>query len=957
MTYDPLKMIEFQQTGSLAVFRESSDMVDTFIFSNSPQSNFLSLSHEFGIEDNTGGEGEGSTPGAMLVLEFVDPRGLFDSNVDFSPTTMIDTSTDLVAQALKRKRDEALGIFNQSYAVLSKTMPLLPKAGFSELVANSLDLDWLQESIDQLQAEIEDLETVNQGGGAFDADDEQGETQALKAANKQVWAHNNQLKRPVWITYGIGDNLADWCPPMVFNKAWKMEFAFNATAGRVMKLKYAGVGQYPTLTPMGIMPLETIGLGAVMNGTSRRLFNGQGQLELQNEYPNATGAPQRDRTGRVRRGSKSNHTEIDAMDVIQPSLHKIITDTLKDFLEIATNAYKPNKVSNVVVLFPDLDPLLRGYFNAEYEAVKASNSEAGAFKAYANDEEELTGDQLWHIEATCETLEGLGFSISVSKNDYKGRIGDSIFNEIESQVDNISNYNWLSFRSESNPGAMGLFIGNTPYRAGTISPESVIGWMGDRDIRCEMQTDGLMKTVGDAVDDVANKIKDRVMEYSQAKDADDETKAITALQITRYIETDFNTLQILHKHGLIEDPSQPALIFGDEPMIKQIIDGELYETAYALKTKEQKEMGWDPAIDDAVQYAMSFDRQVGDDGVFVAGSINPFDIEDGWTSDLVKEMYDLRMPIPWLGPFGPTGNLSQGMENFLPDDVNLNSESWDALKEAQPDYVSRVPVFSFGTKNPNILEFTYDINDQYMSLMDTFNFINMSSFQRTNAILGGGTKEAEEACNLLSLINEFQSVDFKGPKKDGIPLAFVALIQPFWDRLQAGSGGSAVGSADWEKIFNSVVGNSLFDDLSGREFERHDKYVEFMWKAFCSLTNSDYRRWQVKQSGVNNVGGALTRWINASNQLSNMAVTATIKTTPMFHLANRKRVVNRQSLLLGMEPRFAGIDKSVIVPTPTWFSGLYELMGFKHEISATAVHSSFLLVKPTNTGGFLNRGH
>ena len=935
MTYDPNLMIAFQQAASLAVFRENTSEVDSYIFNNAPESNFLSLTHEFG--QDSGGEAEGgettSTP--SLVLEFVDPRGLFDSNVDFSPTTLIDTKTDLIAQQLKKKRAEALGLFNQSYHISSNPLfPILPKSGFCELVSNSVDLEWLQASVNELEQEIKDLEDLTLGE-TVDLDDELGGTQALRMANKLIWAHNKQLQRPVYITYGIGDNLADWCPPMVFNKSLGMEFSFNATGGRVMKVIYSGVSDWPLLTPMGIMPLETIGLGAVINGTSRRLFNGTAQRELQKDYPYSTGAV-------------GNPEEVDPKRVVKPDLHKIITDTIKDFLEKAINAHKPSKASNVVVLFPNLEILLSGYYNAEYVAVKASNSdgtEGGESLYWSTDEEVMTGDMVWNIETTCEVLEGLGFTISCSKNGYKGRVGDSIYNELERQVDDIAVFSWLA-------GGRAVsyeydYVAGAPTGAHPASPESVLAWLGDRDIRCEMQTDGLMKSVGNTVDDIGNLIKDRIMEYSTAKNSEGETEAVPALDIIRYIETDYETLRILHKHGLIDDPTHPALIFGDGPTIREILDGGLFEMAIDLKKKYPN---WDVTVDEAVSEGLNTW------GHGTAGSLSRYDIEDGWSSEVVRDMYDLMMPIPWLGPFGPTGNMNENMENFLPQDVNLDSDSWTVLKEEQPDTAARVPIFSFGTKNPNILQFNYDINNQYYSLMDGFDFINMSSYQRTNAILGSATKEAEEACNLLSKVNHFQSVNFKGPKVDGIPLAFVHLIQPMWERLQVSQGGSAVGSADWEKIFTSL-NIPLVEDLSGKEFENRTAYIAFMWKAFCALTNGDYKRFQVQQSGVNNVGGALTRWANASNKLADMTIKATIKTIPMFHLSNQKRVVNRQALLLGIEPRYSGIDKSVIVPTSTWFSGLYSLTGFKHTLSKDAVHSEFSLNKPGNTGGYLKSGY
>ena len=920
LTYDPLKMIEFQQTASLNEFKEEDNMVDSFVFNNGPHSYFLSLTHEFGFD---GGD-SGQTGGPMLALEFIDPRGLFDSNIDFSPTTLIDTKADLLDQQLKKKRAEALGLFNKAYAMTGNPlMPILPKAGFCELVGNQVDLAWLKEKESKLEDEINELSYLQSGNEPLDVEDPNGANSALKAANALIQAHNKQLHRPIYITYGVGDNLADWATPMVFNKVVGLEFNFNATGGRVMKLMFAGVDEYPLLTPEGIMPLGSIGLGTVINGTSRRLFSGEGQKELQHSYPDST-------------GSMGKTTEVDVKNVIKPSLHKIITDVFKDFLEKAINSYKPANVSNVVVLFPNLDPLLEGYYQAEYESVRASNGDFDGdwFGMYTNDEENITGNMVWNIETTCEVLEGLGFTISQAKNGFKGRVGDSIYNELERQVDDIANFNWLSGRGETGGP---LFIGKASSKA---SPESVVGWLGDRDIRCEMQTDGIIKSVNHTLVDIAERILDRAMEYNKLTDGDGNPEAHPPLELHHYIETDFNTLQVLHKHGIIEDPSIPALIVGDAYFIAEVLDGRMYEWAFDARKESPN---WSVAdVDEAVQEKFQ-------------GWISPYDLEDGWNSELIKDMYELRMPIPWLGPFGPTGNVGDNMDNFLPEDTNLDSNSWSTLKEEQPETAQRVPVFSFGTKNPNILEFNYDINAKYLSLLGTFDYINMSSYQRTTSLLGGSTHAAQQACDILSQVNAFQRLDFKGAKKDGIPLDFVKLIQPYYEGLQGGTGGALVKFGNWEKVFNSLD-QDTYHNLDGKEFETENQFYEFMWEAFCALTNGDYKRFQVKQAGINNVGGALTRFVNATSKLANMEVLASMKTTPMFHLSNHDRVVMRQSLVLAVEPKFEGIDKSVVVPRATWFSGLYTLTGFKHTIAKDAVYSEFSLHKPSETGGYLTSG-
>jgi len=935
MTYNPAKMLKFQETGSLEVFKKFGD-TDVQIFSNSPNSNFISLTHDLGY-DSGGGE-EGAYP--RVEIEFIDPKGIFDYKLNFNQHTLLDPNDDLVAIALEKKREE-MDVFQEAiheyeqwriwenhadladewdakyasgdqdaldrwdpntrhftnkndeiqfeleqWAKKEKQMGVFgkhlenPVEGFSELIGNAVDLGWVNQKIEDLTNEIKDLEE-------YDGKKE------VALIQKQIEAYNSTLRQSIFITYGIGDDLKDWCPPMCFSQVTMVEFSFDATKGRTMKLIYGGQGeQHPTLTSMGILPLGSLGLGAVFNGTSRRLFSREAAQTLNDDYGDPAGK-----------------------DVSKPSLHKIITDTLRSFLQTSTNS------SNVMVLFPNLDKLLAKYYKQEWEAVKSSNADV----YYTNDAEKLLGWKVWHIEATREVLEGLGFTMSCSRNSYKGRMGDLIFNELERQVDDIAVSNWV--------------LGT---KAGTpASPDSVIAWLEDRDFRCELSTNGLYETVKEKLESFKNHLQEAITQT---------TDEAPPFNVGWYYETDYQILRILEGYGLIKDRHKPALIFGDLQTIRMVLNGVYFEdpslTAGESAVAESEWTAGTPGvtgdvlIEEKLKSVLSF-----------------FDIEDGYCFNLIKDLYEVENPIPWLGPFGPTANES--MENFLPEDTNINSMEYEALKQSQSYKFSRMPVFSFGTKNPNILNFDMDINKQYTKLLNTFNYINMPAFGVTTAILGKNTKEAQDACDLLSKVIEFQKVSFKGPvNKSGIPVEFAKIVTNYWKPKERSGArglwhpeGTITNFGDWEEVFAILAPNYTLD----REFSNLDDFIYFLWSAFCSLTQGDVPRSSLRIRGVNPINQMLNKHIDIGEKMSGFSYLGTIKTIPMFHLSNARRASQgRQAVVLGIEPKFIGTDGNSVPPTSTWFSGLYNINGFKHTITKSAVHSEFAVVKPLSTGGFVS---
>ena len=81
--------------------------------------------------------------------------------------------------------------------------------------------------------------------------------------------------------------------------------------------------------------------------------------------------------------------------------------------------------------------------------------------------------------------------------------------------------------------------------------------------------------------------------------------------------------------------------------------------------------------------------------------------------------------------------------------------------------------------------------------------------------------------------------------------------------------------------------------------------------------------------------------------MSKMAMKGNITTIPMFSLCNQMRVINRPCKLFCIEPQFFNSDNSNLKSKKhfTWFSGAYEMFGFKHTITNSSAKSEFLIVR------------
>ena len=104
MAYDSDVMRRFQESASFEIFaKEHSKNEEVTIFSNSPQSNFISLTHSIGMGS--------SSKGSQIEIEFVDPEGLFEEKMlGNSVEDLTAPENNIAGQALEKKLARIISI-------------------------------------------------------------------------------------------------------------------------------------------------------------------------------------------------------------------------------------------------------------------------------------------------------------------------------------------------------------------------------------------------------------------------------------------------------------------------------------------------------------------------------------------------------------------------------------------------------------------------------------------------------------------------------------------------------------------------------------------------------------------------------------------------------------------------------------------------------------------------------
>lgn len=410
MSFNPQDLFQFLQSKTLDIFLDRAEGLQnktTNFFTNGPASNFLSLTHSFGF-------GSGDSP--RLELEFVDPQEVFEKRMtSFTPEGMMSSESSLVSFQIKKleekvrkaenllyEKDQAIIDAQESERTATNSEKFGQRIEDLKSERDSVELA-LEQAKEELDAAVDDSLL---DGGAIDEEDIAAEDNKVKKAIQEY--NQNLLNKKVWIAYGIGDYLENWCPPMVFEQAIGAEYDVGGGQPRKLKLIYDGADTKPGGGPTNL--LKNLGYRIICTGESDRILSTEG-MQARKEYYD-----------------KLQSTEpIDLpyfKDRYGYSIHDVVTQVLTRYIQNATSK------TNVLVLLPDLDKVL-----AKLSAKSYSGGVGERVWDYITGVDEVE-NIIKYLEGARRTFGELGMKLVESLGDGVQSTNNDIFSELEDEITN-----------------------------------------------------------------------------------------------------------------------------------------------------------------------------------------------------------------------------------------------------------------------------------------------------------------------------------------------------------------------------------------------------------------------------------------------------------------------------------------------------------------------------------------
>ena len=894
LSYDPEAMIAFQESGDFTSFVNHRNAYDKKMKAQQGDK-FVPQTHIFNNSPNSSflslEHRFGIGEDCRVTVEIMDPQGVFEeSMLNNSVDGFLNINENPVGSALIKKRDDLIFLQSERQLALQEKNNII-NSGVGGPTARLKELD---ENIASLDDTIADTEDEIDEFGAMD--NTSIDQQNMKVIRDQINARTTQFQRPVYVTYGCGESLKDWAPVMAFPKITTVEYSFTGDGVRSLKLGLLGTGGiHPNLKRgFGIKPFgPSFAKGLLTQGLSDQIFNEEAAKDQVAKFKNYISKP----TLTSPQGSGLEADKIiDSYigDYARPSFHRAVKTAIEKFIKNGSN------YENVLIMLPDLDQWLDSYIDPIFKGVRFRlNSSAPQFASLGVSVEDIA-----YLRGFEEALEGIGLTLAETLADNQtGVVGTNVIGNLEE----------CSYAGDA------------------------VNWFSKRKIYAKMECDYVAQTFLEKLEQVGRSIADKIREYNDGFPK-------LSMMSSPIVETDFGMLQRMERAGIISSASQPCVMWGSRTYLTNYIEARLLES-------ELSKVDAAGGVADA-EAGMTTQELDAFADTQIKKFVHPLDQLEGLDLNYMQSIIDYVMPVAWVGPFGPN-NSGDSDEFTYPDDSNKTTDSIQDLKRTQPLKASRMPVFTFGTRNPNILSVDFDVNGQFLAGLDMAKDTSIPSQALVAGIIPTSFRSTAER-----MFENMQGLDVNDLDDNGVPVGFKELVEPYYD-ADWFSGDDVEGFEEWTDVFNNL-GDDAYKNISDMTFhgdEAEADFYKFMWKAFQAL----YAKTNPTPTSIRNLPGrspskkAMTNSVAFTEYMSTVFMQGKIKTTPMFNLSSMRRAITRNCLLYCIEPRFkTSQNLGEAQANTTWFSGLYQILGYKHTIDASNAESEFLLAKGPGKGAKLN---
>ena len=345
------------------------------------------------------------------------------------------------------------------------------------------------------------------------------------------------------------------------------------------------------------------------------------------------------------------------------------------------------------------------------------------------------------------------------------------------------------------------------------------------------------------------------------------------------------------------DDKNNVLVFGDY----QLINDFLYHKNNLLQ-KQEKELQGRYTFD----FGATLDEMKKADAEYNSSFIPIHPLDRAYLDDdeYTKNVTDIifKKKSKKTDPFGTTANFSSNF-NF-----GLLTEEEKSIIEKE-----RIPIFKYNTQNPNIETLTFHNQGTYATQLKT-------SYKNTVQ----RTQTAQASGKITNLSKDYKVTD--------IPQAVAYLIEQGYSFGLKNST-----KEDIIKNLYSVIDPSEVGGMS----ESPEDLVKKSIKTIELLEKNPTDYYQLKQFAPGTDFSIFTDFMQNLYKVSRMM---TIKTLPAFHVTKTPSL-RETCVVLAQTAPLVGKDRKNSNLLNHFYSGVYTITGFNHEISPNDVYSEFYLNK------------
>ena len=271
----------------------------------------------------------------------------------------------------------------------------------------------------------------------------------------------------------------------------------------------------------------------------------------------------------------------------------------------------------------------------------------------------------------------------------------------------------------------------------------------------------------------------------------------------------------------------------------------------------------------------------------------------------------------------------------------------------------QIPVFNYGFKNSNVLDFNFQLRPWYGYLLDVVPQIAMTGLMSqtienlplTDTLLGlwRGQKTASDKIQAIAdYYDDYLAGgdlqypgDYLSPEDLNPQLTFEETLAR--SKAQILSIG-----AEWFKEHGRGEGAIATEDV--QYGSRRDLFIKTMVRYIMQL-ESNFSPGNILMVNPENKDEVTDTLLSMRSKLANRTFVGQLKTLPLFSLLSGAKTLGKSALLYFIEPEvmsshgFKGKEAR-----STWLSGEYYIVGYEVKINPSQVTTSFNIIKKADDG-------